>query len=129
MKPEAATRILFPRQMAVLFLASAFAIPSVALQSQPSGEPQNAPSSTIQPQPASPAQQLNTPSKEGFWGRVNPFARKKWVNKRIDPLKGRLGELDEVNAKNAHDIQDVDSRAQAGIRGAQSTADTANQTA
>jgi outer membrane protein OmpA-like peptidoglycan-associated protein len=79
---------------------------------------------------ASPSLSANAPKeKEGFWGRVNPFARKKWVDKRVDPLKGRLGELDEVNAKNAHDIQDVDSRAQAGIRGAQSTADTANQTA
>jgi outer membrane protein OmpA-like peptidoglycan-associated protein len=60
---------------------------------------------------------------------VNPFARKKWVNKRIDPLKDRLSELDDVNAKNARDIQDVDSRAQAGIRKAQTTADGANQTA
>jgi outer membrane protein OmpA-like peptidoglycan-associated protein len=75
-----------------------------------------------------PRSQVNTP-KEGFWGRVNPFARKKWVNDRVDPLKGQLSELDEVNAKNSHDIQDVDSRAQAGIRQAQSEADAANQTA
>jgi outer membrane protein OmpA-like peptidoglycan-associated protein len=60
---------------------------------------------------------------------VNPFARKKWVNNRVDPLKDQLGELDEVNAKNSHDIQDVDQRAQAGIRRAQSTANVANQTA
>jgi outer membrane protein OmpA-like peptidoglycan-associated protein len=69
------------------------------------------------------------PPKEGFWGRVNPFARKKWVDNRVDPIKGQLNELDEVNAKNARDIQDVDGRAQAGIRNAQSTADAANQTA
>jgi hypothetical protein len=68
-------------------------------------------------------------SKEGFWGRVNPFARKKWVNNRVDPLKGQINELDEVNAKNGRDIQDVDRRAQAGIHQAQSTADAANQTA
>jgi outer membrane protein OmpA-like peptidoglycan-associated protein len=77
---------------------------------------------------ASPLPYPSTP-KEGFWGRVNPFARKKWVNNRVDPLKGQLNELDEVNAKNTRDIQDVDSRAQAGIRRAQSTADAANQTA
>jgi len=129
MKPEIATRILSPRQAAVLLLASAFAIPAVALQSQTAGEPQNAPPSAAQQQPASPAPQLNNASKEGFWGRVNPFARKKWVDKRIDPLKDRLTELDEVNAKNARDIQDVDSRAQAGIHRAQTTADAANQTA
>ncbi len=67
--------------------------------------------------------------REGFWGRVNPFARKQWVLQRVAPLKGQLGELDEVNAKNARDIQGVDQRAQAGIRHAQSSADAANQTA
>ena len=69
------------------------------------------------------------PKEEGFWGRVNPFARKSWVKKQTDPINNRLSELDEVNAKNAHDISDVDSRAQAGISKAQSSADQANQTA
>ena len=67
--------------------------------------------------------------KEGFWGHVNPFARKKWVKKRLDPINDRLTELDQVNAKNATDIKDVDARAQAGIQHAQSTADAANQAA
>ena len=129
MKTEAATRILFPSQTALFLLATAFALPAAALQSQPSGEPQNTPPSAAQQQPASPAPQLNNASKEGFWGRVNPFARKKWVDKRVDPLKDRLTELDEVNAKNARDIQDVDSRAQTGIRHAQTIAEAANQTA
>ena len=71
---------------------------------------------------------MNTP-KEGFWGRVNPFARKTWVHKQVDPIKDRVSELDEVNAKNARDIKDVDGRAQAGIHRAQSSADAANQAA
>jgi hypothetical protein len=69
------------------------------------------------------------PPKEGFWGRVNPFARKKWVQKRLDPINDRLSELDEVNARNAQAIKDVDERAQAGIKQAQSSADQANQLA
>jgi outer membrane protein OmpA-like peptidoglycan-associated protein len=69
------------------------------------------------------------PAKEGFWGHVNPFARKSWVRKQTDPINNRLSELDQVNAKNAHDIQDVDARATAGISKAQMTADAANQTA
>jgi outer membrane protein OmpA-like peptidoglycan-associated protein len=125
MKSNLAVRILFPSQLAVFVLASAMAVPAPALQT-PAGEPQSTPPVAAQQQPASVA---ISDSKEGFWGRVNPFARKKWVNKRVDPLKDRLSELDEVNAKNAHDIQDVDGRAQAGIRKAQSTADGANQTA
>jgi outer membrane protein OmpA-like peptidoglycan-associated protein len=60
---------------------------------------------------------------------MNPMARKKWVKKRLDPINDRLTELDQVNAKNASDIKDVDARAQAGIQHAQSTADAANQAA
>jgi outer membrane protein OmpA-like peptidoglycan-associated protein len=71
---------------------------------------------------------MNTP-KEGFWGHMNPFARKVWVHKQVDPIKDRVSELDEVNAKNARDITDVDGRAQSGIHQAQSTADAANQAA
>ena len=51
------------------------------------------------------------------------------MKKQIDPINDRLTELDEVNAKNARDIKDVDARAQAGIRQAQSAADAANQAA
>jgi outer membrane protein OmpA-like peptidoglycan-associated protein len=74
-------------------------------------------------------QPLPTKSNEGFWGHMNPFARKKWVNRQLSPVKDRLNELDQLTAKNANDIKDVDSRAQAGIHQAQSTADQANQTA
>jgi outer membrane protein OmpA-like peptidoglycan-associated protein len=124
-----AARNLFPGQLAVLALASAIAIPAGAQQAQPASGSQDAPPSTSQQQPSPTAKPLNNGSKEGFWGRVNPMARKKWVKKQTDPINDRLSELDEVNAKNAKDIQDVDGRAQAGIRQAQSTADAANQTA
>jgi outer membrane protein OmpA-like peptidoglycan-associated protein len=72
---------------------------------------------------------LATQSKEGFWGHVNPFARKKWVKRQLDPVKDRLNELDQLQAKNANDIRDLDARTAAGIHQAQSTADQANQTA
>jgi outer membrane protein OmpA-like peptidoglycan-associated protein len=74
-------------------------------------------------------QPLPVKSNEGFWGKVNPMARKKWVNRQVAPVKDRLNELDQLTAKNANDIKDVDSRAQAGIHQAQSTADQANQQA
>ncbi len=125
-------RMFFPSQLAALALASAIAIPAGAQQSaQPTSTSQdNPPSATTQQQPSPTAQQpLSNSSKEGFWGRMNPMARKKWVKKQTDPINDRLNELDEVNAKNAKDIQDVDARAQAGIKQAQSTADAANQTA
>jgi len=70
---------------------------------------------------------LEQQSKEGFWGHMNPFARKKWVNRQVDPIKDRTNELDQLQAKNANDIRDVDSRATAGIHKAQSAAEMADQ--
>lgn len=72
---------------------------------------------------------LQTHSNEGFWGHVNPFARKKWVNRQLDPVKERLNELDQLQARNANDIKDVDARAQAGIHHAEATAGEASETA
>ena len=66
-------------------------------------------------------------SKEGFWGHMNPFARKKWVHRELDPIKDRTNELDQLQAKNANDIKDVDSRATAGINKAMMAANTADQ--
>jgi outer membrane protein OmpA-like peptidoglycan-associated protein len=70
---------------------------------------------------------LETQSKEGFWGKMNPLARKKWVHRQVDPIKDRTNELDQLQAKNANDIRDVDSRATTGINKAQSAADLADQ--
>jgi outer membrane protein OmpA-like peptidoglycan-associated protein len=137
MKTDAASSHSISRQLAFVLLASALALPTLAQQGKTavtSGDnatPQT--ESTAEPLSAPPAavvqpSSINAP-KEGFWGRVNPFARKKWVNNRVNPIKGQLNELDEVNARNSRDIQDVDRRSQAGIRRAQSAADAANQTA
>jgi outer membrane protein OmpA-like peptidoglycan-associated protein len=70
---------------------------------------------------------LEMQSKEGFWGHMNPFARKKWVSRQIDPIRDRTNELDQLQAKNANDIKDVDRRAQAGINNAMMAANTADQ--
>jgi outer membrane protein OmpA-like peptidoglycan-associated protein len=59
---------------------------------------------------------LQLEQKEGFWGKVNPFARKKYVRKQLTPVVGRVNELDELTASNSKMIKDVDSRAQEGIR-------------
>ena len=127
MKIQSAFSNLHSSQIAVLVLASAMTIPAVAQQSQPSSQPQSTPPTAAQ-QPSPSASSANA-DNEGFWGHVNPFARKKWVHKRLDPINDRLTELDQVNAKNSADIKDVDSRAQSGIQRAQSTAESANQAA
>ncbi|MBB5343539.1 OmpA family protein [Tunturibacter empetritectus] len=70
---------------------------------------------------------LTDQSKEGFWGHMNPFARKKWVSRQTAPIKDQVNELDQLQSKNANDIKDVDSRSQAGIKNAMSAANTADQ--
>jgi outer membrane protein OmpA-like peptidoglycan-associated protein len=132
MKNQITARILFPSQVAVLALASAIAIPAMAQQTQQPDSSQSTSTAAQQTPTSTPpaaATSTTTEAKEGFWGRVNPMARKKWVKKRLDPINDRLTELDQVNAKNASDIKDVDSRAQAGIKKAQDAAEQANQVA
>ena len=140
MKNDIKARLVFPGQVAVLALASAIAIPAIAQQTdnsqstpaaQSAPAPQSAPAAdqTSTSTPSAAASQPIQEQKEGFWGRVNPMARKKWVKKRLDPINDRLTELDQVNAKNATDIKDVDARATAGIKKAQDSADAANQAA
>ena len=84
---------------------------------------------------ASPAQTatgqtpLQSQAHEGFWGSMNPMARKKWVNRQTTPIKERLNEIDQLTAKNATEIRDLDERSTAGIRKANATANAANTTA
>ncbi len=65
---------------------------------------------------ASGKQPLQPEAREGFWGRVNPFARKKYVQRQTEPIRDRVNELDELTAANTKQIKDVDSRAQQGIQ-------------
>ncbi len=76
---------------------------------------------------ASGKQPLGPPAREGFWGRVNPFARKKYVQRQTAPIRDRINELDELTASNSKMIKDVDSRAQEGIKMASSKASEADQ--
>jgi outer membrane protein OmpA-like peptidoglycan-associated protein len=99
-------------------------------QSAPPASSQPAASGQANPDDASTyatGKPLANDSKEGFWGHVNPFARKKWVRREVDPIRDRTNELDQLQAKNAGDIKDVDRRAQAGINNAMMAANTADQ--
>ncbi len=124
--------------LAILALGCAIAIPAGAFSQAPAVQGQNTPpaaqqqpsaSQPSQPSPDVNQRRLEKAQTEGFWGRMQPFARKKWVKRQTDPINDRLSELDQVTAKNAKDIADVDARSQAGIQHAQSTADAANQAA
>ena len=137
-------------------LAAALAVPVLA-QSTPQAPPANSQTQLAQQdqQPAPPASQTVNPqqnmqsqqpsqdasaangatgkeplkveTREGFWGHLNPFARKKYVQRQLGPVRDRVNELDELTANNTKMIKDVDARATEGIRVATLKADTADQ--
>jgi flagellar motor protein MotB len=72
-------------------------------------------------------QPLQPETREGFWGKINPFARKKYVQRQLSPIRNRVNELDDLTAENARQIKDVDARAQEGIRQADAKASQADQ--
>jgi len=123
-------------------LAAALALPALAQQAttpdsqQPSASSSQSSSQTTQTQTSPDAaaeqnmsarQPLQPETREGFWGKMNPFARKKYVQRQLTPIRDRVNELDDLTAENTRQIKDVDARAQEGIRQADAKATMADQ--
>jgi outer membrane protein OmpA-like peptidoglycan-associated protein len=100
-------------------------------QQQPVQDQQPATTTSTSDQAATTTerQPLEYQRREGFWGKMNPFARKKYLNRQLDPVRARVNELDELSSQNAKEIKDVDSRATEGIRLAALKANEADQRA
>jgi outer membrane protein OmpA-like peptidoglycan-associated protein len=118
------------RILIALPLAAVLAVPALAQTT--SSQDQNPPAAAQTSQPADNAnasgkQPLQAPAREGFWGRVNPFARKKYVQRQTEPIRDRVNELDELTSANSKSIKDTDSRAQTGIKLASDKASEADQ--
>src|SRR5437763_13995659 len=105
--------------------------PATSQSTGPATQHQPAATRPAQSAPAAPADQnttqaagpgasgkpaLQPDTREGFWGHLNPFARKKYVQRQTAPIRDRVNELDELTAANSKMIKDVDSRAQEGVR-------------
>jgi len=58
---------------------------------------------------------------------THPFANKKYVERQVGPIRDRLNELDQLTSENAHNIKDVDSRAQQGLQMASEKTSMADQ--
>jgi len=114
------------RILVTLPLAAVLAFPALA-QTSSSQSQSTAPTATQSTDTATGKQPLQPPSREGFWGRVNPFARKNYVKRQTDPIRDRVNELDDLTAANSKAIKDTDARAQAGIKLASDKADAADQ--
>jgi outer membrane protein OmpA-like peptidoglycan-associated protein len=119
------------RIFVALLLAVVIALPAVAQQSGTTSQDQTTtsqPSSTDQAGTgASGKPALQSDTHEGFWGKLNPFARKKYVQRQTAPIRDRVNELDELTSANSKMIKDTDARAQEGIRLASTKANEADQ--
>lgn len=117
------------RILVTLPLAAVLAFPALAQTSPSSSDQSNASaaSQSATTDAATGKQPLQPPSREGFWGRVNPFARKNYVKRQTDPIRDRVNELDDLTAANSKNIKDTDARAQAGIQMASNKANEADQ--
>ena len=120
------------RAVVALFVAFLLALPALA-QQQPTSD-QSSQQTASQPSSstgtadsATGKAPLQYESHQGFWGKVNPFARKKYVQKQTQPIRDRINELDELTASNSKMIKDVDGRAQQGIQMASAKANEADQ--
>jgi outer membrane protein OmpA-like peptidoglycan-associated protein len=122
------------RFLFALPLIATLALPVVAQQSsatpdqQPAAQSQTA--TDVNSPMANPDKQLEPlkpDTREGFWGHLNPFARKKYVQRQLAPIRDRANELDELTASNSRMLKDVDARATAGIQRADAHATLADQ--
>jgi outer membrane protein OmpA-like peptidoglycan-associated protein len=123
--------IMTTRILVTLPLAAVLALPAVA-QTPSSQDQSNQPAASqsttsTSTETATGKQPLQPPSREGFWGRLNPFARKSYVKRQTEPIRDRINELDDLTAANSKAIKDTDARAQAGIKMASDKANEADQ--
>jgi outer membrane protein OmpA-like peptidoglycan-associated protein len=125
------------RTIFALLLAVVLAVPVFAQDNSTSSTSSTPPATAQSAQSTAPMtskadsatgkEPLQPETREGFWGRVNPFARKKYVARQTQPIRDRINELDELTASNSKAIKDTDARAQQGIQLASAKANEADQ--
>src|ERR1700678_3149731 len=124
-------RTIFGLLLAMILAVPVFAQDNSAPPTQPATTQPSSSQSSTQPAAKADSATGNDPlqpdTREGFWGRVNPFALKKYVARQTEPIRDRINELDELTAANSKAIKDTDARAQAGIQLASAKASEADQ--
>jgi outer membrane protein OmpA-like peptidoglycan-associated protein len=126
---EMKNRTIFALLLAVVLAVPAFAQDNnSATQTQPATQSSSTSTQSSSSQPTATGKEpLQPETREGFWGRMNPFARKKYVARQTQPIRDRINELDELTAANSKAIKDTDARAQQGIQLASAKANEADQ--
>src|ERR1019366_7948896 len=119
-------RTLLALLLAVVLAVPVFAQESSTPQTQPAAQTATATQTATKADSATGKDPLQPETREGFWGRMNPFARKKYIARQTQPIRDRINELDELTASNTRAIKDTDARAQQGIQLASAKASEAD---
>jgi outer membrane protein OmpA-like peptidoglycan-associated protein len=119
-------RTIFALLLAVILAVPVFAQDNSTSQTQPAQSTTTTQTGT-NANSATGKDPLQPETREGFWGHLNPFARKKYVARQTQPIRDRINELDELTAANTRAIKDTDARAQQGIQLASAKANEADQ--
>ncbi|HEY6302850.1 MAG TPA: OmpA family protein [Terriglobales bacterium] len=120
-------RTLFVLLLAVILALPVFAQQSSTSATQPAATQSSSAPTATSTDTATGKAPLQPETREGFWGHLNPFARKKYVARQTQPIRDRINELDELTSANTKAIKDTDARAQAGIQLASAKANEADQ--
>ena len=113
-------RTIFALLLAVILAVPVFAQQTSTTPTQPAAQ------TATKADTATGKDPLQPETREGFWGHMNPFARKKYVARQTQPIRDRINELDELTASNTRAIKDTDARAQQGIQLASAKANEAD---
>lgn len=106
------------RIILLAFLTTTLALSAPAQQSSSTATDNSASSQ-------SPREPLASTTSKDFWDGddpnfgnllLHPFATKKYVQRKVTPIKDRINELDELTTENAQSIKDVDTRTQQGLQ-------------
>jgi outer membrane protein OmpA-like peptidoglycan-associated protein len=128
-KVKMKNRTIFALLLAVILAVPVFAQDNSTSQTQPAQSTTTSSSTQTgtNANSATGKEPLQPETREGFWGHLNPFARKKYVARQTQPIRDRINELDELTAANSKAIKDTDARAQQGIQLASAKANEADQ--
>ncbi|MGH9426558.1 MAG: OmpA family protein, partial [Terriglobia bacterium] len=63
---------------------------------------------------------------EAGMGKLWPFASKKHIKQQVDPVSGRVSELEEISRKHGAQIKEIDERTQSALRTTMSQVEAAD---
>lgn len=117
------------RIILLTFLTATLALPGAAQQSNSNATDNGASSSSVrEPLPSTTPKDFWDGDDPNFGNLImHPFATKKYVQRKVTPIKDRINELDELTSENARSIKDVDTRTQQGLQMASEKSSLADQ--